>query len=171
MKTCVINSSNLSTKLKTCVINSANLFTKLKTCVINRANLSTKLKTCVINFYTPQVTILRKFLRIFPRNLRKFTGIFHRKIWWKCLQQFRGISRNPFLGISRNPFWCISLSIKFNPYRTAKEMDNYCLIMELINTKVVASNIENMFNKFFKQIVILTYSLRMMFHMMLLYFH
>ena len=60
-----------------------------------------------------QVTILRKFLGIFPRNPRKFSGIFLRKIRWKCRQQFRGISHIPFRGISRNPFW----SISWNPFQ------------------------------------------------------
>ena len=74
---------------------------------------------CSIIWTMSQVTILRKFLGIFPRNPRKFPGIFLRKIRWKCRQQFRGIFCNPFLGflgiswipfrgISRNPFWCIS---------------------------------------------------------------
>ena len=45
-----------------------------------------------------------EFPGIFPGNPRKFLGIFHRKIQWKCRQLFRGISRNPFQGISCNPF-------------------------------------------------------------------
>ena len=38
----------------------------------------------------------------FVENPRKFPGIFHRKIRWKCRQLFRGISCNPFQGNSHN---------------------------------------------------------------------
>ena len=66
-----------------------------------------------------QVTILRKIRGNFQEFLgirRKFPGIFHRKIRWKCRQQFRGTSRNQFQGtphnqvrgISSNPFRGIS---------------------------------------------------------------
>ena len=46
----------------------------------------------------------RKFPGIFPGNSRKFQGIFHRKIWWKWQQLFRGISCNPFRGTMSKEF-------------------------------------------------------------------
>ena len=40
----------------------------------------------------------------FVENPRKFPGIFHRKIWWKWQQLFRGISCNPFRGTMSKEF-------------------------------------------------------------------
>ena len=37
-------------------------------------------------------------------NPRKFPGIFHRKIRWKCRQLFLGISHNPFRGTRSEEF-------------------------------------------------------------------
>ena len=54
------------------------------------------------------------------QNLRIFPGIFHWKIQWKCRQQFRGISCNPFREISHDPFQGISHNqvrgISCNPF-------------------------------------------------------
>ena len=45
-----------------------------------------------------------EFPGIFPGNPRKFPGIFHRKIRWKCRQLFPGISRYQFRGTRSEEF-------------------------------------------------------------------